>query len=197
MLGRRRQRAGPGSASDGLHTAFVADARQRGEDCGPPDLLPAPELPAGAGAAYRPAAELAYTASTGEERHRLRAFVERHRPGVGAEETAAQLAACAALWEQAGPGDRGRAWERRWRAFPRLLVVLVGTTAAGVRSAVADLRLAAEENPAVAARIEDLIQRGPSAPIWHPLSSSSRRRADGRNCRGGEREHRQGADRAR
>ncbi|MFF2079121.1 hypothetical protein ACFVXG_30755 [Kitasatospora sp. NPDC058162] len=65
-------------------------------------------------------------------RHRLRAFIKRHRPGVGAEETAAQLAACAALWEQAGEGGSGRAWERRWRAFPRLLVVLVGTAAAGI-----------------------------------------------------------------
>ncbi|MFJ2194084.1 hypothetical protein ACIOJE_40120 [Kitasatospora sp. NPDC087861] len=56
---------------------------------------------------------------------------------------------------------------------------LAGTAAAGVRSAVADLRLAPEENPVVAemlaavpagaARIEDLVQRGPSAPVWHPL----------------------------
>ncbi|MFF9646257.1 hypothetical protein [Kitasatospora aureofaciens] len=36
------------------------------------------------------------------------------------------------------------------QAFPRLLVVVVGTAASGVRSAVADRRLAAEENPAVA-----------------------------------------------
>ncbi|MFD0274154.1 hypothetical protein ACFVHB_09630 [Kitasatospora sp. NPDC127111] len=124
---------------------------------------------------YPPAAELAYTAGTGDERHRLRAFIERRRPGVGAEETAAQLAACAALWEQPGPDGQGPARERRWRSFPRLLVVLVGTAAAQVRSAVADLRLAAEENPATAgmlaavaagaARIEDLVQRGPAAPI--------------------------------
>ncbi|WBP91931.1 replication-relaxation family protein [Kitasatospora cathayae] len=164
-----------------IHAAFVTDARTRGEACGPLDLLPARALPTGeGGGVYRPTAELAYTAGTGEERRRLRAFVERHRPGVGAEETAAQLAACARVWEQAGSDGRGRAWERRWRAFPRLLVVLVGTAAAGVRGAVADLRLAAEENPAVAemlaavpagaARIEDLIQRGPSAPIWHPIN---------------------------
>ncbi|WP_435652361.1 hypothetical protein [Kitasatospora purpeofusca] len=97
-----------------IHAAFVADARERGEACGPLDLLPAPELPAKGGGVYRPAAELAYTVGTGEERHRLRA-------------------ACAALWEQAGPGGRGRSWERRWRAFPRLLVVLVGPAAAGAR----------------------------------------------------------------
>ncbi|MFJ2864081.1 hypothetical protein [Kitasatospora sp. NPDC087314] len=52
---------------------------------------------------------------------------------------------------------------------------------------MADLRLAAEENPAVAemldavpagaARIEDLVQRGPSAPVWHSLGSRG-----GRGC---------------
>ncbi|MFJ6140577.1 hypothetical protein [Kitasatospora sp. NPDC092286] len=101
------------------------------------------------------------------------------------EETAAQLAACAQLWEQAGPDGSGRTWERRWRSFPRVLVVLVGTGAAQVRPAVADLRLATEENPATtellatipagAARIEDLVQRGPAAPIWHPLGNNGRR----------------------
>ncbi|MFB7672329.1 hypothetical protein ACFC26_13025 [Kitasatospora purpeofusca] len=97
---------------------------------------------------------------------------------------AAQLAACAALWEQAGQGGRGRAWQRRWRSFLRLLVVLVGTAAAGARGAVADLHLAAEENPGVtellanvpadAVCLEDLIQRGPSATVWHPLGGSGR-----------------------
>lgn len=44
-----------------------------------------------------------------------------------------------------GVGGSNRAWGLRWRAFPRLLlVVLVGAAAAGVRSAVADLRPAAE-----------------------------------------------------
>jgi hypothetical protein len=46
------------------------------------------------------------TAGTGDERHHLRAFSERHRPGVGAEQTAAQLAVCSRLWEQAGPGQQ-------------------------------------------------------------------------------------------
>ncbi|GAA2280944.1 MULTISPECIES: hypothetical protein [Kitasatospora] len=68
--------------------------------------------------------------------------------------------------------------------LPRLLVVLAGT-------AVADLRLTAEENPAVAemlaavpagaARIQGLVQRGPSAPIWHPLGARG-----GRPCGWGE-----------
>ncbi|MDH6129071.1 replication-relaxation family protein [Kitasatospora sp. GP82] len=128
-----------------IHAAFVTDARTRGEACGPLDLVPAPELAAGGAEVYRPAAHLAYTAGTGDERHRLRAFIERHRPGVGDEQTAAQLAACARVWEQTGEDGSGRAWERRWRAFPRLLVVLVGTAVAGVRGAVADLRLAAWE----------------------------------------------------
>ncbi|MFI6849664.1 hypothetical protein ACIBJD_34520 [Kitasatospora sp. NPDC050467] len=167
-----------------IHAAFVTDARTRGEACGPLDLPPAPELPAGEAGVYRPAAHLAHlacTAGTGDDRHRLRAFVERHRPGIGDEQTAAQLAACARVWAQAGEDGAGRAWERRWRSFPRLLVVPVGTTASAVRGAVADLRLTAEENPATvpagAARIEDPVQRGPSAPIWHPLGARG-----GRTC---------------
>ncbi len=47
-----------------------------------------------------------------------------------------------------------------------------------------DLLLAAEENPATAellaavpagaARLEDLIQHGPAASVWHPLSGEGR-----------------------
>ncbi len=64
-------------------------------------------------------------------------------------------------------------------------MVLVGTGAPQVRPVVADLRLAAEENPAIAeipaairagtARIEDLIRRGPAAPIRHPLGDGGQR----------------------
>ncbi|MEV0535857.1 hypothetical protein [Kitasatospora sp. NPDC050463] len=155
-----------------VHTAFVADARARGEGCGP---LPAPEHPAGpAGDMYRPAAELAYTATTTGGRRRLRAFIERHRPGAGDEQTAAQLAACARVWEQAGDDGSGRAWERHWRAFPRLLVVLAGTPAAAIDAAVADLRLAAEENPAVA----DLLTAVPDLRLHHPDPGGSGRLAD-------------------
>ncbi|GAA2126364.1 hypothetical protein GCM10009759_78730 [Kitasatospora saccharophila] len=128
--------------------------------------------------------ELAYTANLDDARLRLRAFVELHRPDVGTEPIAGQLAACARLWDQAGPNDTGRAWERLWKAFPRLLVVLAGTTTAQARTAVADLRLAAEEQPVLAdmlaavpagaARLEDLLQRGPAAPIWHPLAGTDR-----------------------
>ncbi|MGW2402767.1 replication-relaxation family protein [Kitasatospora sp. NPDC001664] len=171
-----------------VHCAFVADARARGEDCGPGDLTPAPahpvDLAAPAGPAYRPAAELAYTASTATGRRRLRAFIELHRPSTGIEQTAEQLAACARLWRQPGPGGTGWAREHRWRPFPALLVVLTGTRAAEGERAVEDLLLAAEENPATAellaalpagaARLEDLIEHGPAAPVWHPLSGEGR-----------------------
>ena len=167
-----------------VHTAFVADARARGESFGLLDFTPAPthpvDLAAPAGPAYRPAAELAYTATTNTGRRRLRAFLELHHPDSGTEQTAEQLAACARLWQQPGPGGTGWARERRWRPFPALLVVLTGTPAGAVGTAVEDLLLAAEENPATAdllaavpagaARLEDLVQHGPAAAIWHPLS---------------------------
>ncbi|MFD7591967.1 hypothetical protein ACFV6D_02910 [Kitasatospora sp. NPDC059812] len=63
---------------------------------------------------------------------------------------------------------------------PAALVVLVGTSAAGVRSAVADLRLAGEENPAVVemlsdvparvAKLEDLEDEGPGADVWWSIA---------------------------
>ncbi|MFD7735758.1 hypothetical protein ACFV6F_35900, partial [Kitasatospora phosalacinea] len=141
---------------------------------------PPPPPPPPAAPTPPPPAELAYTANLHSARLRLRAFLELHRPDVGTELIAGQLAACARLWDQAGPDGIGRAWERLWRAFPRLLIVLTGTTAAEARTAVADLRLAAEEQPVLAdmlaavpagaARLEDLIQHGPAAPVWHPLA---------------------------
>ncbi|MFJ7280639.1 hypothetical protein [Kitasatospora sp. NPDC098663] len=137
-------------------------------------LVPAPEHPAGPnGQTYRPAAELTYTATTGGRRQRLRAFVELHHPATGTEHTAEQLAACARLWE------------RRWKAFPSVLVVLTGAAAADVGTTVEGLCLAAEEQPAVAellaavpagaACLEDLVQHGPAAPVWHPLGDNGRR----------------------
>ncbi len=171
-----------------VHCAFVADARARGEGFGPGDLTPAPEHPVDladpGGPAYRPAAELAYTATTDGRRRRLRAFVELHRPSTGTEQAAEQLAACARLWQQPGPGGTGWARERRWRTFPALLVVLTGTQASALGTAVEDLLLAAEENPATAdllaavpagaARLEDLVRHGPTATVWHPLSEDRR-----------------------
>ncbi|MFD0567968.1 replication-relaxation family protein [Kitasatospora gansuensis] len=171
-----------------IHCAFVTDARARGEGCGPLDLVPAPEHPtdpaAPAGPAYRPAAELAYTATIDGAAAWLRAFIELHDPSTGIEQTAEQLAACARLWHQPGPGGTGWARERRWRPFPALLVVLTGTRAAEGERVVEDLLLAAEENPATpdcwppsrpaAARLEDLIEHGPAAPVWYPLSNEGR-----------------------
>lgn len=166
------------------------EARAAGR--GPLDLITAPEhrastggAPAPAGPTYWPAAELAYTADLDDAQLRLRAFVELHRPDTGTEPIAGQLAASARLWEQAGPDDAGRAWERLWRTFPQLLVVLVGTTAAEARTAMANLRLAAEERPGLAemltaapagaARPEDLLPHGPAAPVRHSLAGQERR----------------------
>ncbi|WP_329611623.1 hypothetical protein [Kitasatospora herbaricolor] len=163
-------------------------AAARGESFGLSDFTPAPAHPVDpadpAGPTYRPSAELAYTASTAGGRRRLRAFVELYRPDSGTERAAEQLAACARLWQQPGPGGTGWARERRWRTFPTVLVLLTGTAATAVGAAVADLLLAAEENPATtellaavpagAARLEDLLQHGPATAVWHPLDGERR-----------------------
>jgi hypothetical protein len=70
------------------------------------------------------------------------------------------------VWKQAGEDGPGRAWERRWRSFPRLLVVLVGTSAAGMRPAVADLRLAAEETVHVMSSSMTFGRPPPSSSRW-------------------------------
>ncbi|WP_407992008.1 hypothetical protein [Kitasatospora sp. CMC57] len=145
---------------------------------GPLDLVPAPCIPSTRRPRPDPRTGPPPNSPTprapGGRLRRLRAFVELHRPSTGTEQAAQQLAACARLWQQPGQGGNGRAWERRWRTFPTVLVVLTGTQAASVTTAVEDLLLAAEENPAttelLAARLEDLTQHGPAAPVWHPLS---------------------------
>ena len=80
-------------------------------------------------------------------------------------------------------GGTGRARERRWRTFTTLLVVITGTPAIATGAAVADLLLAAEENPATAelpassGRCRPPRRPHPArtrAAVWHPLSGEGR-----------------------
>ncbi|WP_157881915.1 hypothetical protein [Kitasatospora aureofaciens] len=83
--------------------AEIKQTRARSEAYGPLDFLPALELPVGEAGVYTgpPPSSL-------HRRHRLRALIERHHLGAGNEQTAAQLAACSRVGEQAGEEGAGR-----------------------------------------------------------------------------------------
>ncbi|MFF4551136.1 hypothetical protein [Streptomyces sp. NPDC001435] len=67
--------------------------------------------------------------------------------------------------------------------FPRLLFVLDGTGLTGVQTRIRALRAAASELalsgflrdvPVLAVPMTDLLQGGPSAPVWHPIHAPGR-----------------------
>ncbi|MGX4687675.1 hypothetical protein [Streptomyces sp. JNUCC 63] len=69
-------------------------------------------------------------------------------------------------------------WRRRHPPFPRLLSVLEGTGPAGVQTrisaphaATADPALSGfpRDVPVLTAPLADLLQDGPSEPVWHPV----------------------------
>jgi hypothetical protein len=75
-------------------------------------------------------------------------------------------------------------WRRRYPLFPRLLFVLDGTGPAGVATRLKALQAAARglgqaallrDVPVLAAAMTDLLQHGPTAPVWHPVTHPDHR----------------------
>ncbi|MEU3620767.1 hypothetical protein ABZ725_52360 [Streptomyces sp. NPDC006872] len=73
-------------------------------------------------------------------------------------------------------------WRRRYPLFPRLLFVLDGTGPAGVENRISALRAGAGllarfpyDVPVLVAPLADLVQHGPSAPVWRPVHDPGRR----------------------
>ncbi len=71
-------------------------------------------------------------------------------------------------------------WRKRYPLFPRLLFVLDRTGPAGVATRIEALRAAAADPalsgflrdvPVLAAPRADLLQHGPSAPVWHSVQN--------------------------
>ena len=69
-------------------------------------------------------------------------------------------------------------WRTRYPLFPRLLFVLDGTGPTGIENRISALRAATRELalyaflrevPALVAPLTDLLQDGPSAPVWRPV----------------------------
>ncbi|MFE2581265.1 replication-relaxation family protein [Streptomyces sp. NPDC059378] len=173
--------------------SFVQDARVRGDICWPLDWIPEVHHPLGGGEAVVPDALLFYRTRSGSM---LRAFVEVDRATMGPERLAAKLTAYARLHAyipMAAPGRHRQAsgvqtepgWRHRYPLFPRLLFVLDGTGAAGVDNRISALNAASRELegrggllrevPVLAVSMTDLLQRGPSAPVWQPVQDPAQR----------------------
>ncbi|MFD3933025.1 replication-relaxation family protein [Streptomyces sp. NPDC058614] len=175
--------------------AFLEDARRRGAICGPLDWIPEVHHSIGSGEAVIPDALMYYRRgpADGDNGSMLRAFVEVDRATMGPERLAAKLPAYERLYRYVPmvPGRRPtlqepaqEEWRRRYPFFPRILFVLDGTGPAGVENRIRALRMGAGllapsgfvyDVPVLAASLADLLEHGPSAPVWRPVRDPDRR----------------------
>ncbi|MFF8676172.1 replication-relaxation family protein [Streptomyces sp. NPDC015242] len=174
------------------HLAFAADARRLGHEHGPWDWTPEVSHAIGEGERVVADAVLYYTAVEGEQRRKLRAFVEVDRATMSGERLAVKLIEYARLHQyEAQPVGRRRnaaaepGWMRWYPVFPRLLFVLTGATRTRLEGRISDLQAMAAQHPLVAALarqvplgaavLEDLEQHGPAADVWTPLADGEPR----------------------
>ncbi|MFD3585736.1 replication-relaxation family protein [Streptomyces sp. NPDC058683] len=174
---------------------FLEDARRRGDVCEPLDWICEVHHPIGSGEAVIPDALLYYQhgPAAGDNGPMLRAFVEVDRATMGPERLAAKLTSYERLhrYVPVVPGRRPtlqetavEEWRRRYPLFPRVLFVLDGTGPAGVENRISALRAEAGllapsrflyDVPVLAAPLDDLFHRGPSAPVWRPVHDPDER----------------------
>lgn len=173
------------------HLGFVADARRRGDEHGHLDWTPEVFHAIGDGEKVVADAVMHYTLTGGEQRRKLRAFVEVDRATMSSERLAAKLIEYARLWSyepqafgrrtrSAGPG-----WLRWYPVFPRVLFVLTGAGRQAMNNRVSDLKAMVAHHPLVAdlARevplgavvLDDLEDRGPTSDVWVPLAGGNSR----------------------
>ncbi|MGW2618516.1 replication-relaxation family protein [Streptomyces sp. NPDC001500] len=171
------------------HLAFVADARRRGDEHGHLDWTPEVSHPLSDGERIITDAVMHYTHIDGEERTKLRAFIEVDRATMGSERLASKLIEYARLWSyepqaigrprSRQPATAGAVWLRWYPVFPRVLFVLTGASRNVLDNRISDLRAMVTEHPLVgalarqvplgAAILEDLEDRGPTSDVWAPL----------------------------
>ncbi|MFD8396761.1 replication-relaxation family protein [Streptomyces sp. NPDC059680] len=169
--------------------AFLEDAPRHGALCRPLDRLPEVHHPIGSGEAAIPDALLYYRLGpVGDDSgSMLRAFVEVDRATMGPERLAAKLPSYQHFhcYVPTPPGRRPtiqepalEEWRRHYPLFPRLLFVLDGTGLAGVETRGSSLRATAaqlttshflNDVTVLAASLANLLQHGPSAPMWRPV----------------------------
>ncbi|MFI8169751.1 replication-relaxation family protein [Streptomyces sp. NPDC085931] len=174
------------------HLAFAADARRLGHEHGPWDWTPEVSHAIGEGERVVADAVLYYTAVEGDQRRKLRAFVEVDRATMSGERLAVKLIEYARLHQyEAQPVGRRRyaaaepGWMRWYPVFPRLLFVLTGAPRTRLEGRISDLQAMAAQHPLVAALarevplgaavLEDLEQQGPAAEVWTPLAGGEPR----------------------
>ena len=173
------------------HLAFLEEARVRGDEYGLLDWIPEKfhKITDQRDDAVIADALLRYTATTPQGRVQYRAFVEVDRATMSSERLAAKLIGYARFLDYAPvpPGRRSAvqaqnalpAWQRHYPLFPRVLFVITAIGQAGLNHRIEDLRAMAAGHPLAAhlvdqvpvgvARLEDLEEHGPSAPVWTAL----------------------------
>jgi DNA-binding transcriptional ArsR family regulator len=174
------------------HLPFASDARRLGHEHGPWDWTPEVSHLIGEGERLVADAVMHYTVVDGEMRRKLRAFVEVDRTTMSSERLAVKLIEYARLLQyEVQPVGRRRpaatapGWQRWYPVFPRVLFVLTGASRARLHDRISDLQAMTAQHPLVAALarevplaaavLEDIEQRGPSAPVWVPLAGGEPR----------------------
>jgi Replication-relaxation len=175
--------------------AFVRAARKRGDECGPlawrHEVAHSLGRPPGQRRAELLIADALLTYQLngpGEEVSILYRFVELDRATMGADRLAEQLVRYARLYHRTLPADDPLdepepAWAASYPVFPAVLVVLAGLPPdrAERRRATVLALLAEEDSLATATEVslaicslDDLVARGPFAPIFHSLHDPNR-----------------------
>ncbi|WP_432198311.1 replication-relaxation family protein [Streptomyces sp. bgisy027] len=174
------------------HLAFVADARRRGDEHGHLDWTPEVSHPLGDGEKVIADAVMHYTLIQGDQRTKLRAFVEVDRTTMSSERLAAKLIDYARLYQyeiqpvgRRRPTTTGPAWLRWYPVYPRLLFILTGASRTRLGNRISDLQAMVAQHPLVAAfarevplgacMLDDLEDHGPAGAVWAPLTGGALR----------------------
>jgi hypothetical protein len=173
------------------HLVFVADARHRGDEHGHLDWTPEVCHSIGDGEKVVADAVMHYTLTDGQQRRKLRAFIEVDRTTMSSERLAAKLIEYARLWsyepQQAGRRRQagGPGWLRWYPVFPRVLFALTGAGRQAMDNRINDLKAMTTHHPLVAemARevplgavvLDDLEDQGPTGDVWVPMAGGDSR----------------------
>ncbi|WP_409239733.1 replication-relaxation family protein [Streptomyces sp. PA5.6] len=169
------------------HLAFSSDARRHGHEHGPWDWTPEVSHSIGEGDRLVADAVMHYTVIEGDQRRKLRAFVEVDRTTMSSERLATKLIDYARLYHydaqpvgRRHPSPAGPGWLRWYPVFPRVLFVLTGAPRSRLEDRRGDLQEMVAQHPLVtalgravplgAAVLEDIEEHGPAASVWLPLN---------------------------